>query len=154
MYISTVTPQVKKLQATVSLPVPDVGDAKWALDADIFQMVAFANEQERKFLRTVPGVRLTRWTCGGYDIVAETANKWDGILHVLKYYQIVPRGTFAIGDAENDIEMLQNAGFSVAMGNASDEVKRHANYVTAHIDDDGFAKAIDYIMGAGGQNEA
>eukprot|EP00958_Prasinococcus_capsulatus_P017593 scaffold1990_cov350-Prasinococcus_capsulatus_cf.AAC.3 len=52
----------------------------------------------------------------------------------------------AIGDGENDIEMLQLAGVSVAMGNAKDIVKQVATYTTSSNDDDGFAKAIERLV--------
>lgn len=48
----------------------------------------------------------------------------------------------AIGDNDNDISMLQNAGLAVAMGNASDEVKSHSDYVSKDVLSDGFAHAI------------
>ena len=48
----------------------------------------------------------------------------------------------AFGDGANDITMLQYAGIGVAMGNANDNVKAAADYVTAPIDQDGLAKAF------------
>ncbi|MDU2238429.1 MAG: HAD hydrolase family protein, partial [Streptococcus mitis] len=49
--------------------------------------------------------------------------------------------------ANNDIEMLQFAGFGVAMGNASDYVKSLADVVTASNEEDGVARAIEkYIL--------
>ena len=42
--------------------------------------------------------------------------------------------------------MLQAAGIGVAMGNASDEVKKHANYVTEPIQNDGLAKALQHFQ--------
>lgn len=53
-----------------------------------------------------------------------------------------------LGDMENDLEMFRAAGFAVAMGNASDEVKRLANATTLSNEEDGFAAAIDrYVFG-------
>ena len=52
-----------------------------------------------------------------------------------------------MGDANNDIEMLQFAGLGIAMGNASDYVKSLANDVTASNEEDGVARAIEkYIL--------
>ena len=45
----------------------------------------------------------------------------------------------AFGDNENDIEMFHLVGTSVAMGNADDEVKKHASTVTLTVDEDGIA---------------
>jgi hydroxymethylpyrimidine pyrophosphatase-like HAD family hydrolase len=43
--------------------------------------------------------------------------------------------------------MFERSGLSVAMGNASEEVRRQATYVTASNDDEGFAKAVEqYIL--------
>jgi hydroxymethylpyrimidine pyrophosphatase-like HAD family hydrolase len=60
----------------------------------------------------------------------------------------VPLEAIAVlGDMENDIAMFGKAGLPIAMGNASTEVKRQANYVTASNADDGFALAIErYIF--------
>jgi len=51
-----------------------------------------------------------------------------------------------IGDMENDVSMFRNSGFSIAMGNASAEVKRAASAVTLTNDDEGFAHAIDRFV--------
>ena len=48
----------------------------------------------------------------------------------------------AIGDSMNDIELIQAAGFGIAMGNAMDEVQEAADYVAKHIDQNGFADAV------------
>jgi len=52
----------------------------------------------------------------------------------------------AIGDGYNDVPLLESAGVKVAMGNAPDEVKAVADYVTASLDDDGVAEAIEQLI--------
>ena len=54
-----------------------------------------------------------------------------------------------LGDMENDLAMFRRSGFSIAMGNASEEVKRQAHAVTVANDADGFAAAIDRYVLAG-----
>lgn len=56
---------------------------------------------------------------------------------------IAPEEVMAIGDAENDLEMLEFAGVSVAMGNASDFIKGKAKFVTTTCDEAGVARAIE-----------
>lgn len=52
-----------------------------------------------------------------------------------------------IGDMPNDILMFERSGTSIAMGQASDEVKRAARFVTASNQEDGFALAIErYVL--------
>ena len=51
-----------------------------------------------------------------------------------------------IGDMQNDLSMFAVSGLSFAMGNATDDVKRHAGRVTASNEEDGFAQAMDVIL--------
>ena len=48
-----------------------------------------------------------------------------------------------MGDMPNDVLMFRKSGFSIAMGNASDEVKAQASAVTDSNENEGFAKAVD-----------
>ena len=53
--------------------------------------------------------------------------------------------TIAIGDGGNDVSMLGYAGIGIAMGNATDEVKAHADYVTTSVDEDGIYNALKHF---------
>ena len=83
------------------------------------------------------------------DVTHPHANKGD-VVETLSKELGVPQAEIAtIGDMPNDVNMFRKGGFSIAMGNASDEVKRQASAVTSGFDDEGFAKAIErYVLGA------
>ena len=51
-----------------------------------------------------------------------------------------------LGDAGNDLHMIKYAGLGIAMGNAFDEVKEAADYITDSNDNDGVAKAIEKFI--------
>ncbi len=51
--------------------------------------------------------------------------------------------TVAVGDAPNDIEILKTAGVAAVMGNATDDIKKLADFVTADNDHDGIVKVIE-----------
>ena len=51
-----------------------------------------------------------------------------------------------LGDQPNDVLMFEKAGLSIAMGNAPDEVKRKADWVTASCAEEGFATAIERLV--------
>ena len=51
-----------------------------------------------------------------------------------------------IGDMHNDLAMFRKSGMSIAMGNATDEIKQHATHITTSNEDEGFAGAIDIII--------
>jgi Cof subfamily protein (haloacid dehalogenase superfamily) len=59
----------------------------------------------------------------------------------------IPKDEIAtIGDQPNDVLMFKQSGFSIAMGNASDEVKQQASAVTDSYDNEGFAKAVECFL--------
>lgn len=76
------------------------------------------------------------------DITHRLANKGHAVDMLAQVYGI-PKGEIAVlGDMPTDLPMFREAGLSIAMGNASNEVKREADYVTESNDHDGFAKAM------------
>ncbi|MEY8336785.1 HAD family hydrolase [Lachnospiraceae bacterium 62-35] len=77
----------------------------------------------------------------GADIIEKTASKAMGLVRLCEYFQIPLSETVAFGDSMNDYEILKEAGIGVAMGNALEELKSAADYVTADIGDDGVWKA-------------
>ena len=83
------------------------------------------------------------------DITNKDANK-GAVLEYLSCHMDVPAEEIAtIGDQPNDVLMFKRSGFSIAMGNASDEVKAQAAAVTDSYNDEGFAKAMErFILGS------
>ena len=80
------------------------------------------------------------------EICHKEATKGDGLSFLQNLYGISKEETLTIGDHNNDIELLQSGGVKVAMGNATDELKAIADYVTDTVDNDGFAKAIEKFV--------
>ena len=75
-------------------------------------------------------------------------NKGKGLLELGKILGISRDEIMACGDGDNDIVMLQEVGFGVAMENADIEVNEAADYVTESNDEDGVAKAIArFVLG-------
>jgi Cof subfamily protein (haloacid dehalogenase superfamily) len=70
------------------------------------------------------------------------------VVDILSRRLSIPTGAIAtIGDMDNDVPMFRRSGFGIAMGNASEAVKRLANAVTTSNEEDGFAVAVDrYIL--------
>jgi hypothetical protein len=83
------------------------------------------------------------------DITNKDANK-GAVVEYLAHHMDVPAEEIAtIGDQPNDVLMFKRSGFSIAMGNASDEVKMQASAVTNSYNDEGFAKAMErFILGS------
>ncbi|MGV2392547.1 UNVERIFIED_CONTAM: HAD-IIB family hydrolase [Campylobacter lari] len=64
-----------------------------------------------------------------FDITNVTVNKGRALSLLSRYYGVKLEHTIAIGDGFNDVPMFKVAGVSVAVGNASDAVKKHATIV-------------------------
>ncbi|MBR1696740.1 MAG: HAD hydrolase family protein, partial [Anaerovibrio sp.] len=65
------------------------------------------------------------------------------IARLAEKYNIPMDSVLAIGDSNNDLTMIEAAGFGVAMGNANENVKKIAEYEVADCDHDGVAEAIE-----------
>ncbi|KRM95294.1 hypothetical protein FC19_GL002058 [Liquorilactobacillus aquaticus DSM 21051] len=81
------------------------------------------------------------------EIVAANVSKETAVKELAGYYRISTKEILTIGDQFNDIPMLKLAGVGVAMGNAPEEVKKAATFVTTSNNNDGAAKAlIDHVL--------
>jgi len=80
------------------------------------------------------------------DVTNPTANKGVVVERLSHYYKIPLENVVTLGDQLNDVLMFQKSGLSIAMGNASDDVKRQATFVTDSFQDEGFAKAVERFI--------
>ena len=76
------------------------------------------------------------------EVVAPHVDKGTGVLQLCRHLGIDPSDVMVLGDQKNDLSMFKVAGCPVAMGNADDEVKQIAKYITATNDEAGVAQAI------------
>ena len=113
----------------------------------VYKSADCTNEQLQKELGDICNVITLSYpdsTTGG-EIMQLGVNKSVGIQKVLEYYGADAADTIAIGDGSNDIEMLDFCALGVAMGNAPDIVKQHADIVTDRIENDGLYKAFEML---------
>lgn len=88
---------------------------------------------------------ITYWTTETFDFVPDNGVKVNGMKKIMEHLKIQPNEVIAFGDGQNDMDMLTYAGFGVAMGNASLEVKEIADYVGEHIDNEGVYETLKLI---------
>ena len=80
------------------------------------------------------------------DVTPPGCDKGTFVQAVAKRLDISTDAVATIGDMQNDLAMFKVSGVSIAMGNATGDVKKMATHVTASNEDEGFAKAIDMIL--------
>jgi Cof subfamily protein (haloacid dehalogenase superfamily) len=82
------------------------------------------------------------------EIISKDAGKGVGLKALADYLNVKQEEVIAIGDAGNDLDMIEYAGLGVAMANASENVKEIANYITDSNNEDGVAHVIEkFILG-------
>lgn len=81
------------------------------------------------------------------EFTMANVNKGTAIDGMCKVLGITNNECMAFGDAGNDIEMLEYCKYGFAMGNATDECKRHAKFITKSNTEDGVAYGIEQVMG-------
>lgn len=146
------TREVPEIQATIDLiGIPSIPfrDIATAPKDDVVQLMAFGKEEirERDGLldKVLQNCEATSWNPLFCDIVPKGSDKSKGLARMAEHFGIDISETMAFGDGENDTAMLRAAGIGVALGNASDEVKKCADYVTTDVRDHGVVNALRHF---------
>lgn len=96
----------------------------------------------RKVLAELPNTTLTTSFDHNLEIGGATTSKAAALRELESKLDVKPEEMMAIGDSPNDIAMMKLAGMPVAVGNAKDEVKEIAKYITGTNHEDGVAQAV------------
>ena len=80
------------------------------------------------------------------EIFAAGVDKWRGLSWLARQQGVKPDEIAVIGDQINDLGMMRHAGCAIAMGNAIEQVKREARYVTRSNEESGVAYAIGQLL--------
>ena len=80
------------------------------------------------------------------ELMEPAVNKWVAVKELAESFGIKPDEIMCIGDSNNDISMIANAGIGVAVANAKPQVQQAAKLITASNDNDGVALAIENIL--------
>ncbi len=103
-------------------------------------------EETIQFLKSLSAIEVV---CGGFnnfEISKAGVTKSTGLHALTAHLGVTMEQTMAVGDSENDFSMINAAGLGVAMGNASDDIKAIADYITASNEEDGVGKAIQRFI--------
>ena len=144
-FVSCLSPKVRATAQKVGLTYVE-GDLDRALAEPVYQFCAFVDPgEEDHVLEGTTGLRTTRWTELFCDVVPKEGGKDVGVRACFERFRIAPEEAIAFGDGENDLTMFQAVGTAVAMGNAWDQVKAAADYVTDDVDSDGIWNACRHF---------
>lgn len=117
----------------------------------VYKLIVFSFEKDKlvkvqQELDSLPDIVVSSSGYGNLEINHKEAQKGLALERYARKRKIATEEIMAIGDSYNDVSMLKVAGFSVAMDNADDEIKKLADFVTLTNDHHGFAHAVEKVL--------
>ena len=131
--------RIVSMEELASTPTPKVVVRAADMDREEFNQILLSLDVSRTH---EVFVGWTSWA----DIEPLGVTKATGLEALRARLGVPAAGTVAVGDGTNDIAMIEWAAFGVAMGGASDEVRSHADHVTAAVENDGAAAVMHALL--------
>lgn len=146
MYVSSMGERVKKIASMINI-MPTVADVRAIVATQpVVQMCPYiSRELEQEIMPLLPDCVGSRWIETFMDLNVRGVDKSLGIQQVMNYYGLTMAEAMAFGDGGNDLPMVRDAAVGVAMGNACDELKAVADYITSSVDEDGVSRALEHF---------
>jgi hypothetical protein len=134
------------------IPTTAIGDAVYHTDEAPYKILVMTESDSfhavwQDFSRDFAGrLDVTSSKDNFLELMEPGVNKWEAVKSVAAGYGVRPEEIMCIGDSNNDVKMIANAGIGVAMGNSKDAVKAQAKIITATNDEDGVALVLESIL--------
>jgi Cof subfamily protein (haloacid dehalogenase superfamily) len=152
VYVDKDTPRAREWYSPPVPPVEELDDVASLYPLPCVKVVGISDEptiraQRDSFEQRFAGsLYVTQSSFDLIEFLHPAVSKGNALRQIAEDLGILPREIVAIGDNHNDLGMLRFAGLGVAMGNAHDEVKAEADYVTRSNAEDGVAVVIEEII--------
>lgn len=152
LYVDSITPEGQGYADMAGVEMFPVGSLLEFMHGDPTKVLYIAEpvtidmlyeELTKKFQESL---YITRSKPYYLEFMHPKASKGQALKALSEKFGIGPGEVMAFGDSYNDIDMIEFAGFGVAMGNAPDEVKSRAKYVTGTNMKDGVAEVIEKFL--------
>lgn len=152
LYVARVTPEAKSYVRIAQVPVHPVGDLLEFLKSPPTKVVIVSDEAtidrvmgdlRKMFGQTLYVTKSLPMFC---EIAHPGCNKGTALAFLAAHLGVSREETVAVGDGLNDLEMVQWAGLGIAMGNAPQQLRDAAGWVTGPLQEDGAAQALERIL--------
>lgn len=145
-YMNYIDDVVVDLLKSVNVPLPPLDDISRAKNGKVFQLNPYVSvDFQDKLMAVLPNCEATRWSPAFIDVIPAKGGKHVAIGKIMEYYGYSKDEIMAFGDGGNDKTMLMAAGIGIAMGNANEDVKEIADFVTTSVDEDGILNALKHF---------
>ncbi|MDI3534250.1 MAG: hypothetical protein PWQ82_615 [Thermosediminibacterales bacterium] len=148
LYVEKISEDIKNYAETYGVEAIPVGDLLEFMQHPPTKILLIGSNEEinniQSYLKGLFGesVNLMKSQSTFLEITHPEANKGAAVARLAGIYGIKREEVIAIGDSENDLSMIEYAGLGVAMGNASENIKKQADYVTTANEESGVANVI------------
>lgn len=137
-------PYIHESLASLQLTHPEY-EPEYYREKMIYQALLFCKEGEEEQFNQREDIKFVRWHDLSTDVLPNGGSKAEGIKKMIEMAGFRRDEVVAFGDGLNDIEMIEYAGTGVAMGNAVEDVKQLADFITKPVDDDGIYHAVKQL---------
>jgi Cof subfamily protein (haloacid dehalogenase superfamily) len=139
-------PYIKESIDTLKIDRFPSHDPEYYSERDLYQMLLFCPEgEENQYVSAFPEFDFIRWHPFSVDVLPKGGSKAKGIEKIVEKLGFPKERQYAFGDGLNDMQMLSSIHNSVAMGNAPEEVKSVAKYVTNSSDNNGIVRGLEMV---------
>ncbi|MGX7244176.1 Cof-type HAD-IIB family hydrolase [Enterococcus quebecensis] len=141
------TNSMKKLYELDNASLPKISSDFYE-NNEIYMVYLFSEDKEKDQLyqeQFSGSVAFYRDSPYSMAVVLKGQSKKSGIQQVIKHLNLEHLPTYAFGDGNNDLGMFEAVDTAIAMGNASDQVKSHADFITKSHMDGGITFALRHF---------
>jgi len=152
LYVARITPEIKAYTEIANVPAVEVGSLAAFLNRDPTKILLLGDERRLQEIwdssahRFGDALYITKSKGNYLEFTHPLATKGEGLKAVARHLHIKKEEILVFGDSYNDLELFKYAGYAVAMGNARNEIKQRADYVTKANNEDGVAEAIEKLV--------
>jgi Cof subfamily protein (haloacid dehalogenase superfamily) len=152
LYVAEVTPEARRYADFQDLELHPVGDLLEWLDRPPTKLVVIGDPEpldglkQRMLDRFEGRLYISKSLPFFLEFASPHVTKAAGLEFLAEQLGFARERTLAFGDGENDIELVDWAGFGVAVENAHDQVKEVANFVCPSVDEEGVAQVLEAYL--------
>jgi Cof subfamily protein (haloacid dehalogenase superfamily) len=152
LYVDRVTPEVERYASFQHLPIHEVGDLASWLSEPPTKLVTIGDPEQLDDLEARMKARfggrlyISKSLPFFLEFASPDVTKGSGLEFVAEHLGFARERTIAFGDGENDVELLERAGFGVAVANAHPRVLAAADWVCPPAAEEGVAQVIEAVL--------
>jgi Cof subfamily protein (haloacid dehalogenase superfamily) len=155
LYVAEVKPEARAYADFQKLPIHEVGPLRDWLDRPPTKLVVVGDPveldglEQRLKQRFARRLYISKSLPYFLELASPNITKASGLRFVANHVRSAVERTVAFGDGENDVELLEAAGYAVAVANAHDRVLAAADFVCPPAEEEGVAQVIEAYLELG-----